>query len=67
MNTNETPFGQNQFIENILINDCIDVDTTMKEINDSLTRNDDVLEQSMRMVVQILMTCYKSFSMCHSR
>ena len=59
MNTNETPFGQNQFIENILINDCIDVDTTMKEINDSLTRNDDVLEQSMRMVVQILMTCYK--------
>ena len=67
MNTNETPFGQNQFIENILINDCIDVDTTMKEINDSLTRNDDVLEQSMRMVVQILMTCYKSFLMCHSR
>ena len=59
MNTNETPFGQNQFIENILINDCIDVDTTMKEINDSLTRNDDVLEQSVRMVVQILMTCYK--------
>ena len=59
MNTNETPFGQNQFIENILINDCIDVDTTMKEMNDSLTRNDDVLEQSMRMVVQILMTCYK--------
>ena len=59
MNTNETPFGQNQFIENILINDCIDVDTTMKEINDSLTRNDDALEQSMRMVVQILMTCYK--------
>ena len=59
MNTNETPFGQNQFIENILINDCIDVDTTMKEINDSLTGNDDVLEQSMRMVVQILMTCYK--------
>ena len=59
MKTNETPFGQNQFIENILINDCIDVDTTMKEINDSLTRNDDVLEQSMRMVVQILMTCYK--------
>ena len=67
MNTNGTPFGQNQFIENILINDCIDVDTTMKEINDSLTRNDDVLEQSMRMVVQILMTCYKSFLMCHSR
>ena len=59
MNTKKTPFGQNQFIENILINDCIDVDTTMKEINDSLTRNDDVLEQSMRMVVQILMTCYK--------
>ena len=37
LNTNETPLGQNQFTENKVINDCI--------FNDSLTRNDDVLEK----------------------
>ena len=41
---NETPLGQNQLTKNNLINDCNDVDTILKEINDSLTRNDDVLE-----------------------
>ena len=44
MNTNETPLGQNQFTENNLINDCINVVTILKELNDSLTRNDDILE-----------------------
>ena len=44
MNTNETPLGQNQFTENNLMNDCINVVTILKELNDSLTRNDDILE-----------------------
>ena len=44
VNTNETPLEQNQFTESNLANDYIDVDTILKEINDSLTRNDDVLE-----------------------
>ena len=44
MNINETLLRQNLFTENNLINDCIDVDTILKETNDSLTRNDDVLE-----------------------
>ena len=44
VNTNETPFGQNQFTECNLVTDYIDADTILKEINDSLTRNDDVLE-----------------------
>ena len=34
VNTNETPLGQNQFIESNLVNDYIDVDTILKEIND---------------------------------
>ena len=50
VNTNETPLRQNQYTEKNLTNDCIDVNTILKEINDSLTRNYDVLET-------ILMTC----------
>ena len=34
VNTNETPLGQNQFIESNLVNDFIDVDTILEEIND---------------------------------
>ena len=41
---NETPLGQNQFTESNLVNDYINVDTILKEINDSLTRNDDIPE-----------------------
>ena len=37
VNMNETPLGQNQFIESNLVNDYIDVDTILKEITDSLT------------------------------
>ena len=44
MNTNETPLGQNQFTESNLVNDYINVDTILKEINDFLTRNDDIPE-----------------------
>ena len=40
VNTNETPLEQNQFTESNLVNDYIDVDTILKEINDSLTWND---------------------------
>lgn len=36
MNTNETPLGENQFIENNLINNVID---WLKEINESITSN----------------------------
>ena len=42
VNTNETPLGQNQFIEINLVNDYIDVDTILKEINDSITRSEDL-------------------------
>ena len=34
VNTNETPLGQNQFIESNLVNDFIDVDPILEEIND---------------------------------
>ena len=44
MNTNETPLRQNQFTENNFINDCINVVTILNKLNDSLTRNDDILE-----------------------
>ena len=44
VNTNETPLEKNQFTESNLVNDYIDVDTILKEINDSLTRSNDVLE-----------------------
>ena len=44
VNTNETPLGQRKFTESNLVNDYIDVDPILKEINDSLTRNNDVLE-----------------------
>ena len=44
MNTNETPLRQNQFTESNLANDYIDVDTMLNEINDSLTRNDEIPE-----------------------
>ena len=44
MNKNETPPGKNQFTENNLVNHNIDVNIISKEINDSLTRNDDVFE-----------------------
>ena len=44
LDANETPLGQNQFTENNLINDCIDVDIVLKESNNSLTRNHDFLE-----------------------
>ena len=43
-NTNETPLGQNQHIESNPINDYIDINTILKEINDSLTRNGDIPE-----------------------
>ena len=39
-----TLLAQNQFAESNLVNHYIDVDTILKEINDSLTRIDDVLE-----------------------
>ena len=44
MNKNETPPGKNQFTENNPVNHNIDVNIILKEINDSLTRNDDVFE-----------------------
>ena len=44
MNTTETPLGQRKFTESNLVNDYIDVDPILKEIDDSLTRNNDVLE-----------------------
>ena len=44
VNTNETPLGQRKFTESNLVNDYVDVDPILKEINDSLTRNNDVLE-----------------------
>ena len=44
MNTNEPPLEQNQFTGSDLVNDYIDIDTILKETNDSLTRNDEVLE-----------------------
>ena len=43
LNTIETPIEQNHSTENNFVNDYVDVDTILKEINDSLTRNDDVL------------------------
>ena len=43
-NTHETPLRENQFTESNLVNDYIDVYTILKEINDSLTRNDDIPE-----------------------
>ena len=42
VNTNETPLGQNQFIESNVVNDYIDVDTILKEISDSITRSEDL-------------------------
>ena len=42
MNSNKTPDGQNQFIESNLVYNYIDVDTILKEINDSLTKNDEI-------------------------
>ena len=44
VNTNETPLGENQFIENNLINNIIDVDPILKEINGSITSNDKMVE-----------------------
>ena len=44
MNTNEPPLEQNQFTGSDLVNDYIGIDTILKETNDSLTRNDEVLE-----------------------
>ena len=45
VNTNGASLGKRNFSENNLVNDCIDVDPILKDINDSLTRYDDVLER----------------------
>ena len=50
LNTNETPHGQNQFIESNLVNDYIDVGTILLEMMKSL-------RQPMRLLIQILMVC----------
>ena len=57
VNTNEAPLGQNQFIESNVVNHYFDVDNILKEINYSLTRNDEIPE-TMRILIQILMTSY---------
>ena len=44
VNSNKTPDEQNQFIESNLVNNYIDVHTILKDINDSLTRNDEIPE-----------------------
>ena len=51
VNTNETPLGQNQFIESNLVNDYIDVGTILLEMMK-------FLRQPMRLLIQILMICY---------
>ena len=58
-NTHETPLRQIQFTESNLVNDYIDVSTILKEINDSLTRNDDIPEVvNENTDTNFYMTCY---------
>ena len=46
VNTNEAPLGRNQFIESNLVNHYFDVDNILKEINYSLTRNDEIVNEN---------------------